>query len=54
MKRSKLGLLALAWLLMFAPMPASAGEGIVQYEPGAIEAAINRGETILIDYKAVW
>ena len=54
MKRTMSGLLALAWLMILVPMPAPAGEGVVSYTPGAVEAAINRGETVLIDYKAWW
>lgn len=48
------GLFALAWLVVAFPMAATAGEGTVAYKPGALKAAIERGETVLVDYKALW
>jgi len=54
MKSMLSGLIALAWFASMVPITAQAGEGIVTYTPGAIEAAVSRGETVLIDYKAEW
>lgn len=48
------GLFAVAWLVVALPMAATAGEGTVAYKPGALKAAIERGETVLVDYKALW
>ncbi len=47
-------LLALAWLVVALPMAADAGSGTVNYKPGAIKAAVARGETVLVHYKSTW
>ena len=54
MKLLMSGLLALTWLVSCVSLPAEAGPGYVTYSPGALEAAIGRGETVLVDYKAQW
>lgn len=46
------GLLALAWLIAI-PFAAQAN-GIVNYKPGALEAALGRGESVLLHYKSTW
>ena len=53
MKHILSGLIALAMLAVF-PMAAHADKGLIPYKPGALKAAIARGETVLVDYKAVW
>lgn len=47
-------LLALAWFLVAVPLTAQAADGWVEYKPGALKAALARGETVLLDYKATW
>ena len=46
------GLLALVWLVI--PLSAQAGQGTVTYKPGALKAAVARGETVLLIYKSTW
>ena len=46
------GLLALAWLVVVVPMAVQAGQ--VTYKPGALKAAIAKGETVLLHYKSTW
>ena len=48
------GLLALVWLVMVIPLSAQAGQGTVKYKPGALKAAVARGETVLLVYKSTW
>jgi len=47
------GLVALA-MLALAALPSQANEGFVAYEPGAVKAAVERGETVLLHYKSTW
>ena len=46
------GLLALTWLAMLVPMAAEAKS--TTFKPGALEAAIAKGETVLLHYKSTW
>ena len=46
--------LALAWLVVVVPMSAQAGSGTVAFKPGALKAAIARGETVLLTYHTNW
>ena len=48
------GLLALAWLLLAAPVSAQAGQETVLYKPGLLKAAIEKGETVFLHYKSTW
>ena len=48
------GLMALALLVMLVPVGSSAGTGTVAYKPGALKAAIAKGETVLLHYKSTW
>ena len=48
------GLLALAWLAVLVPMSAHAGSGTSVYKPGAIKAAVAKGQTVLLHYKSTW
>lgn len=50
MKRFATGLLALTGMAM----AASAGEGTQQYSAGPVEAAIAKGDTVLLHYKSTW
>lgn len=47
------GLLALAWLVVAIPMAAHAGKSVT-FKPGALKAAVARGETVLLQYRATW
>ena len=46
--------LALAAAAMLLPQAASAGGAFVEYKPGLIEAALEDGKTVLVDYSAKW
>ena len=46
--------MALAWLVMVVPFAAQAGTGTIAYKPGALKAAIAKGETVLLHYKSTW
>ncbi len=48
------GLVALMLLVATAHAPAMAGSDTVTYQPGAVKAAIAKGETVLIHYKSTW
>lgn len=48
------GLFALILMLATAHAPATAGSDTVTYQPGAVQAAIAKGETVLIHYKSNW
>ena len=49
-RRAFLGLSSAATLL-----PATAfAEGFIDYTPGAIQSALAAGETVFVDYSAVW
>ncbi len=48
------GLMALMLMLVTAHAPATAGADTVTYTPGAVQAAIAKGETVLIHYKSTW
>ncbi len=52
MRLTLAGLLALAWA--FVLMPVAAQADFVKYKPGALKEALQRGETVLVDYKASW
>ncbi len=54
MKNLVSGMLALAWFVMLIPVAAQAGPGTVNYKPGALRAAIAKGETVLLFYKSTW
>lgn len=45
--------LALASAALLMPQAATAKE-FVEYTPGAIEAALKEGKTVLVDYSAKW
>ena len=45
--------LALTAAAMMIPQAASAGE-LVEYEPGVIQAALDEGKTVMVDYAATW
>lgn len=47
------GVVALAWFAL-AALPAEANDGFVDYKPGAVKAAVARGETVLLHYKSTW
>ena len=46
--------LALGAALALAPLPAFANEGWINYEWGALEPLLARGDTVLLDYSAIW
>lgn len=48
--------LALTFALLLATLPtvAQANSGTINYTPGALKAAIAKGQTVLVDYKATW
>ena len=46
--------LALGAAAILAPLPALANEGWVEYEWGGLEPLLARGDTVLLDYSAVW
>ncbi len=46
--------LALGAAATLAPLPALANEGWVEYEWGVLEPLLARGDTVLLDYSAVW
>ena len=48
------GLLALVWLVVVIPWSAQAGQGTVTYKPGALKAAVEKGETVLLIYRSTW
>jgi hypothetical protein len=54
LKRFATGLLALTGMAMAASAPAAAGEGTQQYSAGPVEAAIAKGDTVLLHYKSTW
>jgi hypothetical protein len=54
LKRIVTGLLAVAGMAMAAAAPAAAGDGTQQYSAGPVEAAIAKGDTVLLHYKSTW
>jgi hypothetical protein len=48
------GLFALAWIAIMPMAMAHAGDGTIPYEPGALKAAIAKGDTVLLHYKSTW
>jgi hypothetical protein len=54
LKQLMSGLLALALLAFAVPIAAQAESKTIAYTPGAVKAALAKGETVLIDYKASW
>ena len=48
------GLVALMLMIVTGHMPAKAGSDTITYKPGAVQAAIAKGETVLIHYKSTW
>ncbi|MGE4611962.1 MAG: thioredoxin family protein [Paracoccaceae bacterium] len=40
--------------LITLPMAAQAAEDWIDYEPGVIQALLNEGKTVMLDYSAVW
>lgn len=48
------GLLALVGMVMVGLAPAKANDGIMQYQAGSVEAAIAKGDTVLLHYKSTW
>lgn len=48
------GLIALMLMVMTAQVPASAGSDTVSYQPGIVETAVAKGETVLLHYKSTW
>ncbi len=48
------GLFALMLMLVTAHAPATAGSDTVAYQPGAVQAAVAKGETVLLHYKSTW
>ena len=51
MKHTKLGLLALAWLLMFAPMPVK--PQILHHPTAVIDTSVQIGQNVVIGANAV-
>ena len=49
-----LAALALAWLALTASPGAWANEEMTPYKPGALKAAAENGETVLLHYKSTW
>jgi len=47
-------LLALAMIAAIVPMSAQAQDGTTNFKPGALEAAIADGKTVLLHYKSTW
>ncbi|MDD9717861.1 thioredoxin family protein [Dinoroseobacter sp. PD6] len=47
-------ILALGAAFVTAPMAAQAMEGAKAYTPGMVDAALARGETVFLDFKASW
>lgn len=47
-------IMTLATIVSAITPTAQASNGIVNYTPGALKAAIAKGETVLVDYKATW
>ena len=45
--------LALTVAAVMSPQAASAGE-FVEYQPGMIQAALDEGKTVMVDYAAEW
>lgn len=45
--------LALTAAAVMLPQTASAGE-FVDYQPGVIQAALDEGKTVMVDYAATW
>ena len=54
LKKLSSGLMALALFAITLPFAAQAGNGTVAFKPGALKAAIERGETVLLHYKSTW
>ncbi len=54
MRKFVAGLLALVLTLAGTHMRAFAGKDTIDYEPGVLEAAIAKGQTVLIHYKTTW
>ena len=54
LKKLLSGLMALALFAIALPFAAQAGNGTVAFKPGALKAAIERGETVLLHYKSTW
>ncbi len=44
----------MAWLVLVVPIGAHANSGMIAYKPGAIKAAVAKGQTVLIHYKSTW
>ncbi len=49
-----LAVLALAWLALAASTGAQANDGMIPFKPGALKAAAQKGETVLLHYKSTW
>jgi thioredoxin 1 len=41
-------------LIHLVPLPANAGTQTIDFTPGVIAAALERGETVFVDYSASW
>lgn len=46
--------IALGAALAFAPLPAFANQGWVEYTWGTLEPLLTQGDTVLLDYSATW
>lgn len=45
---------AVASLSLLAAGPGNAGSGMVDFQPGVIQTALDSGKTVLVDYAADW
>lgn len=54
MKSILTGLFAFACVLATGVFQAQAGSGTIAYKPGAVKAAVAKGQTVLIHYKSTW
>ena len=54
MRRILLAVLSLSWLALAASPGAWANEEMIPFKPGALKAAAEKGETVLLHYKSTW
>ncbi|MFM9942547.1 MAG: hypothetical protein ACKVP7_23965 [Hyphomicrobiaceae bacterium] len=54
MRKTVSGMMALLLTIFVVHAPANAGSDTVAYKAGVIEAAVTKGESVLLHYKSTW